>query len=86
MDCLDCGQPAAEFSSFCIGCRSRHRQHPVGRAGFWPKFVTKSGRYTRHYNFAARPAGDHGFFSGWWPLTLLFFPLWALWKIIQLAR
>ena len=85
MVCLDCGRPAAELSSYCIGCRSQHRPHSAGRAGFWSKFTTKSSRYTRQYDFT-RPPSASGFFSGWWPFKLLFFPLWALWKLVQLAR
>ena len=86
MVCLYCGQPAAKYFSYCIGCQNRHWQYLAGRAGFWHKFTTKSGRYTRQYNFASRPAAGHRFFSGWWPLKLLFFPVWALWKLMQPIR
>ncbi|WP_345048907.1 hypothetical protein [Hymenobacter glaciei] len=85
MVCLDCGRPATVFSSYCVGCRTTHRQHPGAQPGFWDKFTTKSSRYTRQYDFA-RPAVERSFFSGWWPLKLLFLPFWLLWKLVQLLR
>jgi hypothetical protein len=84
--CRDCGQPTAEFSSFCAGCRHLHRQHRAGKAGFWSKSITKSDRYTRQYNFSTRPAGSRGFFRDWWPLKLLLWPVWIIRKLLQLAR
>ena len=83
MVCLDCGQPATEFSSYCAGCRIRYRQHPVVPAGFWNRFITKSNRYTRQYNFAARPADKPGFFTEYGPLKLLFLSLTVFRKLMH---
>ena len=85
MVCLNCGQPATDFSSYCTSCRSLYRQPPAKQAGFWNKFVTKSSRYTRQYNFA-RPAGAQGFSLGGRPLKLLLLPLLALRKLFYQAR
>jgi hypothetical protein len=86
MACPNCGRPAAEFPSFCLGCRMRHRQHPAGQTGLWGKFIPTSSGNSRRYDFASRPVYKQAFFSGWWPFKLLFFPAWAFWQLIRLAR
>ena len=85
MVCLDCGRQAAEFSSYCLDCRNYYRQY-LAKTTFWSKFASKSGRYTRQYNFAPQPKRQRGFFPGRGLLRPLLFPGWAFRKILQLLR
>jgi hypothetical protein len=82
MVCLDCGRPATKFFSYCAHCRSQYRQHPAKQAGFWDKFITKSNRYTRQYDFA-RSVGAQELLPGQRPLNRLLTPFLALRKLFQ---
>lgn len=87
MTCLDCGHQTANNPRFCPECGSQRFQNTDSMDDFWNRFrsTPKLKRYSRSYDYSTHAKDSGGFFSGWWPLKLLFFPFWLIGKALGLA-
>lgn len=88
MVCIDCGRPTAGFSRHCVNCGSGRTQNTDSLDGLWGRFKSKpkpTRRSRDDDDDYDEPKKSGGFFSGWWPFKLLFFPFWLVWKIFRLA-
>ena len=87
MTCIDCGHQTTGHPSYCIDCGGNRFQNTDSMDGFWGRSqsATKQGKHSLSYDYSARKPDSSGFFSGWWPLKLLFFPVWVSWKVVRVA-
>ena len=87
MTCIECGHQTSGHLSYCIDCGGNRFQNTSSLDGCWGRFRSfpKPGRRSLSYDYSARKPDSGGFFSGWWPLKLLFFPVWAGWKVVRVA-
>lgn len=85
MVCIDCGRQTASFSRRCDNCHGSRFQNTDSLDGFWSRFSTKPRHSARHQARNAEAHASEGFFSGFWPLKLLFLPLWLGWKLLAAA-
>jgi len=93
MKCTTCGRGPIFFGDTCSYCPTTNRDNTQSMDGFWGRFQSspKPAKLKRRRDYDAddydepRSRKSGGFFSGWWPFKLLFFPIWLIWKIVRLT-
>ena len=70
----------------CIDCGGSRFQNTDSLNDFWHRFTVGSRprRISLNYDHRPRQRKSDDFFSDWWPLKLLFWPIGLGWRIAKL--